>query len=303
MSQFNIVPILQLTPGLTVKSTDVYPAVDTTDPTQSPQGTTKQYTINELQTYLVNGFTGNNVETAYVGTTANLNAIYMNGTAGVGATLTNNGSLGALVIDGITLSAGQSVLVSQQSASADNGVYIVTVVGDVSTAWVLTRAPYFDNSKIQIAQGDFIGVLFGSLNALTWWFLTSPGPFILGTTSMMWEKQVPTAVLPWINQTTSTASLAINTGYTTNNGASLVTYTLPISAPQGAFIEIMGYSSGKWKIAQNAGQSIQVGSTNTNVGVTGSLAAILPSDTVRLVCILANDLWAVASGSASFTIT
>ena len=40
-----------------------------------------------------------------VGTTANLSATYDNGTAGVGATLTNSGTQAALSIDGITMVA------------------------------------------------------------------------------------------------------------------------------------------------------------------------------------------------------
>jgi len=44
-------------PG-TVKSTDVYVAVDTTDPTQSPSGSTKNYTIQELSVFINTGGLG-----------------------------------------------------------------------------------------------------------------------------------------------------------------------------------------------------------------------------------------------------
>src|SRR6056300_987485 len=51
------------------------------------------------------------------GSTANLTATYSNGTAGVGATLTA-GSNGAIVIDGVSLSVDDRVLVKDQSTAA-----------------------------------------------------------------------------------------------------------------------------------------------------------------------------------------
>jgi hypothetical protein len=46
------IDITSLLAGIQVLATDVYPAVDTTDPTQSPQGSTKKYTIAQLVTFL-----------------------------------------------------------------------------------------------------------------------------------------------------------------------------------------------------------------------------------------------------------
>ena len=51
-----------------------------------------------------------------VATTSNLDATYINGTSGVGATLTNAGTQAVLVIDGVTLSVGQRVLVPCQTS-------------------------------------------------------------------------------------------------------------------------------------------------------------------------------------------
>ena len=69
-------------------------------------------------------------------TTANLASNYNN----AGGTLTNSGSNAALSLDGITVVAANRVLVKDQTAGAENGIYVVTTVGDGSTAWVLTRA-------------------------------------------------------------------------------------------------------------------------------------------------------------------
>jgi hypothetical protein len=56
-------------------------------------------------------------------TTGNLNAIYSNGASGVGATLTNNGTLAAFAPDGPTASPGDRILVYNQTNAYENGVY------------------------------------------------------------------------------------------------------------------------------------------------------------------------------------
>ncbi len=83
----------------------------------------------------------------------NLNATYNNGTAGVGATLTNAGTQVELIIDGIFTSPGDRVLVYSQTNPIENGIYVVTVVGTVSTNWVLTRASDADTYVINSANG------------------------------------------------------------------------------------------------------------------------------------------------------
>ena len=60
-----IVDITQLNGGVngTIKSTDIYPAVDTTDTSQAATGTTKRYSIAQLQSFIVSatGVTWNSV--------------------------------------------------------------------------------------------------------------------------------------------------------------------------------------------------------------------------------------------------
>ena len=76
-----------------------------------------------------------------VATVATLGTVaYNNGTAGVGATLTNTGTLAALAVDGVTLAVSDRVLVKNQTPGSQNGIYTVTAIGSGSVAWVLTRA-------------------------------------------------------------------------------------------------------------------------------------------------------------------
>ena len=191
MSYYNSTPITQLTPGVAVLGTDVYPAVDTTDRTQSPVGSTKKYTITELAEYLQTQFGGNNLFSVLVASTGNFTASYNNGNMGVGATLTNTGGLTALVIDGVTMALGNRVLVKDQSDPAQNGIYTVTTIGSGTVAWQMTRSLDFDGSSpLQIQQGDFVVVVTGTLNQITMWVETAPGPFTVGTTPIIFQEQV-----------------------------------------------------------------------------------------------------------------
>ena len=57
--------------------------------------------------------------------------VYNNGTAGVGATLTRTGN-GTLTVDGTVVALNDRVLVKNQAAPAQNGVYLATAAGDGS---------------------------------------------------------------------------------------------------------------------------------------------------------------------------
>ena len=115
-------------------------------------------------------------------TTANLAATYSNGTAGVGATLTAS-SNGALSIDGVTPSASDRILVKDQSTAAQNGIYVVTTVGDGSTAFVLTRATPEDQPS-ELTGGSFVFVDQGTANGDNGYVFTHNGSPTFGTTAL-----------------------------------------------------------------------------------------------------------------------
>ena len=118
-----------------------------------------------------------------VGTTANLTATYSNGTAGVGATLTNSGTQAALSIDGVTMVADDRVLVKDQSTAAQNGIYVVTNIGSGSTNWILTRATPEDQPA-ELSGGAFVFVEEGTANANNGYVFTHTGNPTFGTTSL-----------------------------------------------------------------------------------------------------------------------
>ena len=122
----------------------------------------------------------------------NLNATYNNGTSGVGATLTNNGTLTAIIIDGITLSTNDRVLVYNQTNAAHNGIYTVTTVGDGATAWVLTRATDADSYGVSdpdaLGEGDAFFVGEGNTGAGELYVMNTEGTITFGTTNINFSQ-------------------------------------------------------------------------------------------------------------------
>lgn len=117
---------------------------------------------------------------------------YANGASGVGATLTA-GSNAAIVVDGVSASLNDRVLVSQQAAQLQNGIYTVTTVGSGGAAWVLTRATDADQAA-ELVNGLTTAVQAGSTLTGSKWTLTQPSPITVGTTALPFvETSIPTS--------------------------------------------------------------------------------------------------------------
>ena len=128
----------------------------------------------------------------------NLNASYDNGTSGVGATLTNTGTLAAVSIDGVALSLNDRVLIYNQTNAAHNGVYYVSTVGDGATAWVLTRTTdtdsYGASDPDSLGEGDAFFVREGDTGAGELYVMTTNGTITFGTTDITFSVIAETAV-------------------------------------------------------------------------------------------------------------
>ena len=109
-------------------------------------------------------------ESVKVATTGGLAGTYATG----GQTLTAN-SNGAIQVDGVTLSAGDRLLLKDQATGSQNGVYTVTTVGDGSNAFVITRALDFNTSS-EVGAGAFMFVEAGNTNAGKSFIQSATGP-------------------------------------------------------------------------------------------------------------------------------
>lgn len=100
--------------------------------------------------------------------------------------------------------------------------------------------------------------------------------------------------------TDATKAMAVSTAYGANRGGG-VTFTLPSTAAAGSVIEIVGMA-GLWALAQNAGQTVYIGDTNTTTGVGGSLTATNAGDCMTIRCIVANTDFRITSWCGNITI-
>jgi len=95
----------------------------------------------------------------------------------VRATTTANITLSGLqTVDGVSLVAGDRILVKDQSTGAQNGIYVVA-----TTAW--TRASDAD-ANAEVTPGLFTFVEEGTTQASTGWVLTTTGTVTVGTTPL-----------------------------------------------------------------------------------------------------------------------
>lgn len=190
------IPISQLVNGGLPNGDIEIPATNPLNTTQSINGTTFKYILADILQYILiaQGFT--TYTSCRVATTAALTTTYANGVAGVGATLTNAGAQVALSIDGVTLALADRVLIKNQINTFENGIYVVTNVGNLTTNWVLTRATDY-NEPAEIVYLGVVAITQGTQNGSLVFQENSPGPFVIGTSPITFQQlQIDITLLP-----------------------------------------------------------------------------------------------------------
>lgn len=138
------------------------------------------------------------VQAASIG--ANLTVTYANGSAGVGATLTNAGAQAAFAIDGYTANLNDRILIKDQTSTLQNGIYSVTTLGSGATNWVLTRTTDYDTTS-QIVVSSATQVIHGTINANTTWEQYDVVAAI-GTSPIQFAKFIGVNITNYINYVT-----------------------------------------------------------------------------------------------------
>lgn len=105
-----------------------------------------------------------------------------------------------------------------------------------------------------------------------------------------------------IDQDTNAAILASGFTYISDNGAVLITYSLPALADLGDVYTIVGGSSGGWQVAQNALQTIHLGNQSTTTGAAGGLVFTNRYDCITIQCVVANTDFIVRAAQGNITI-
>ncbi len=209
------------------------------------------------------------------------------------ATTANIALSGLQTIDGVSVTAGRRVLVKNQTAPAQNGVYVAA-----SGAWA--RATDFDQGS-DIVPGTIVAVTAGTTQAETLWSLSSGGEgdtITVGSTALAFTNATalmaplaspqftgaPTAPTPaQFNDSTLLAntafvqralgnmagykSIVVNATLLASdagcqvqvNGAVTVTLPALASVPDGASFHFRNDGLAAWTLAAQAGQLIHSG--------------------------------------------
>ncbi len=99
----------------------------------------------------------------------------------------DNGNGNVFIIDGVTLSVGDRVLIKNQTNAALNGIWNVVPNATIAGAQSLARAPDA-NSDAEVTAGMFVFVTEGTTNADSGWVLTTNDTITLGTTNLAFAQ-------------------------------------------------------------------------------------------------------------------
>lgn len=236
----------------------------------------------------VNAIAQNLIVSANLASTTNLVATYVNGTSGVGATLTMTAQ-GPLTIDGSVTALNDRILVAGQTNAAQNGIYTVTHVGTLvplMTPTILTRSLDYDTPD-EISQGDYINITEGFNFINTSWAQTAPGPFVIGTTAITWiEGGILQVILPKANEVSVGMSFIIrnigNSDFNLLDNTGISIGSIKVNLQYYYYLTDNSTVSGIWKnvvfgagtssadAANLAGNGLVAltGRLNTNIAVT-----------------------------------
>jgi hypothetical protein len=199
-----------------------------------------------------------------------------------GGTITGNAN-GALSIDGVTPSVADRILVKNETSgdAPYNGIYVVTTVGDGSTAYVLTRSADA-NTSAEVTDGLFTFVEQGSSLASTSWVLTTNNPITLNTTALVFSQFSGAGT------------------YTASNGV-LLTGTNFTFAPQSGKGLETGASGAAIKLATTSGLNL---TTDLAVGAGNGISVLTNTVAIDSAVVVSKYAANVGDGSAtSYTIT
>jgi hypothetical protein len=235
----------------------------TQNPTTALQLATKQY----VDTLVSSGITYHTpVKYEVPNSTGNLTAAYNQpggAGVGVGATLTNTGTLAAFAPDGPTASIGDRVLIYSQTNAFENGVYTVTVVGDGSTAWVLTRATDADTYALKnpngLGEGDAFFITSGNTGAGETYVMNTQGVITFGTTAINFV------------QVSASQVYSAGTGLTLTNTTFSITNTAVTAASYGSSSSVATFTvNAQGQLTLAATTAIAINGNQITSGTVGS---------------------------------
>lgn len=279
------------------------------DPTNPQDAATKNYVDTVA--------TGLTIQPAcYAASTIALNATYLPGASGIGATLTNAGALTAFATDGTSPPTNARILVWIQASSLQNGIYTLTNQGSGAVAWILTRATDYDQPA-EVQPGDLViinnGTLYGGSS-----FVETASVAAIGTDPILFSQFTfsATAVLLKANNLSdvaSTSSAFNNISPLTTKG-DLIGYStsnirVAVGGSDGQILQVKAaatagfdWSTATYPVTTTANQLLYSSATNTVTGLATLAGGVLVTDASSVPSLLTNPAAAgkmLQSGNAS----
>lgn len=199
-------------------------------------------------------------------------------------------ALGVLTLHGannITTSAAGSTVTFSVTGTTNHSILLGNSTGSINSLGVAT------NGQLPIGSTGADPVL-ATLTAGAGVSITNGAGSITVAAS--------TGGFTWNVITGTSSGIVAQNGYIANN-AGQVTLTLPSTAAVGDTFKVTGINNATgWKIAQNSGQIIHFGTSNTTLGTGGSLTSTAAKDSVEIVCVIANTDFNVFSSIGNITV-
>lgn len=202
------------------------------------------------------------------------------GTYAVGANTTNDigtasdtftvTATGAFVLDGYTVGLGDRILLKDQTAGLQNGVYKCTTYGTTGVSAVFVRD--FDANTIgKLAAGNF-SILQGSSYGGTTWYCTNKATDTIGTTAITFSNPIFATNTPTANQVLAANASGVATWQSAPAVSTISTNTV-FTAP----LEAIRYSTSAIASSQSIYASLgsvwfynAAATANWTLNITGS---------------------------------
>lgn len=234
--------------------------------------------------------------------------------SGVGKTLTAS-AVGILTVDGVASVLGDRILVKDQAAGADNGIYDVTTAGTAGVAFVLTRATDADTNA-KMVSGTSVFTSEGTAYDNKGFSLITDAPIVLDTTSLVFSQTSGAGQITAGAGLTKTAD-TIDVVATTNGGITVNANDIEVKADttgganlakaidknaNGVAIKVDDSTiegdatTGQLKVKASGITATQIATSVAGNGIAGGAGTALSVDTGK-------DEFTATSDNQTFTLT
>lgn len=201
-------------------------------------------------------------------------------------------------VDDVNLSAGDRVLVTGQTDAVENGIYEVQTVGAGSNGtWI--RSYDANSATGEVESGMIVQVTEGTANGDTQWVLKTDDPIVVGTTELIFERNVGGKVTVsgsppnepkqgdyWIDSDTAIEYIYFNDGTTTQwaemesqynyssvTGNADFTQIASNAVPSSDAAYSLGNVSNQWKDAYLSNALYVTSVTSSSIAASGTITA------------------------------